>query len=144
MERGDTGATERERFRKYGTTFQANSWGTTCIHTMDVTNIQAILVQLFDNFGVEPMRLHVGQPFIGKGVFSTDGPYWRFSRELIKPMFARAQVANLDALDVHLSRMMDRIPHDGSTLDLQALLKLMICWTLLSLSRHTSKLNNLV
>lgn len=126
MKRGDTGKTERERFRKYGKTFEANSWGTRCVHTMETTNIQAILAQSFDNFGVEPMRLHIGEPFIGKGVFSTDGAYWRFSRQLIKPIFARAQIANLSAIDIHLDRMLSRIPRDGSTVDVQALLKLMV------------------
>lgn len=124
--RGDSASKERERFRNYGKTFQVNSWGKRCIHTMDVANTQAILSQLFDRFGVEPLRLHIGEPFIGKGVFSTDGAYWRQSRELIKPIFARAQISDFAALDVHLSHMIDRIPTDGSTVDLQALLKLMV------------------
>ena len=127
MKRGNTGETERERFRKYGKTFEANSWGTRCIHTMEAANIQVVLAQCFDRFGVEPMRLHIGEPFIGKGVFSTDGAYWQYSRELIKPIFARAQVADLGALDCHVNRMMNRIPCDGSVVDLQALLKLMVC-----------------
>ena len=127
MKRGDVGKTERERFRKYGKTFQANSWGTRCIHTMEPLNMQAVLAQSFDHFGVEPMRLHVGEPLIGKGVFSTDGAYWRFSRELIKPIFARVQVADLSAIDLYLDQMLGRIPRDGTTIDIQALLKLMVC-----------------
>ena len=126
MNRGNTASTERERFANYGKTFEANPWGERCIHTMDVANTQAVLSQLFDRFGVEPMRLHLGEPFIGKGVFSTDGAYWQQSRDLIKPMFARAQISDFTALDVHLNRMLDRIPTDGSTVDLQALLKLMV------------------
>lgn len=59
MKRGDSGRTERERFRRYGKTFEANSWGTRCVHTMDTANIQVILAQCFDSFGVEPMRLHI-------------------------------------------------------------------------------------
>lgn len=123
---GNSRSVEQDRFLKYGKTFEANSWGTKCIHTMDVANVQAVLAQLFDRFGVEPMRLHIGEPFIGKGVFSTDGAYWRHSRELIRPMFARALVSDFTALDVHLYRMMQRIPRNGSTFDLQALLKLMV------------------
>lgn len=126
MNRGNSASTERERFSDCGKTFEANSWGTKCIHTMDVANTQAVLSQLFDRFGVEPMRLHLGEPFIGRGVFSTDGAYWQQSRELIKPMFARAQISDFTALDVHLNRMMDRIPTDDHTVDFQALLKLMV------------------
>ncbi len=72
------------------------------------------------------MRLHTGEPFIGKRVFSTDGPHWQYSRELIKPLFARAQVAGLATFDLRLDRMMNRIPRDGSKIDLKALLKLMV------------------
>jgi hypothetical protein len=71
------------------------------------------------------MRLHTGEPFIGNRVFSTDRAYWQYSRELIKPLFARAQVADLATLDLHLDRMMNRIPRDGSTIGLQAVIKLM-------------------
>lgn len=41
-------------------------------------------------------------------------------------MFARAQSSDFTALDVHMNRMMGRIPKDGSTVDLQALLKFMV------------------
>ncbi|KAL8688494.1 MAG: hypothetical protein Q9218_005613, partial [Villophora microphyllina] len=124
MKRGETAKNERQRFHKYGKTFEANSWGTTCIHTMEPDNLQVVLAQCFDNFGVEPMRLHIGRPFIGKGVFSTDGAYWQYSRNLIKPIFARAQVSDLNTLGCHLEHMMDQIPRDGSTVDIQNLLKL--------------------
>ena len=93
---------------------------------MDPQNIQTVLSQHFKKFGVQPMRLHVGEPFIGKGVFSTDGDYWSHSRDLIRPMFAKAQIADFAALDIHLDRMMDKIPRDRSTVDLQALLKFMV------------------
>jgi len=126
MKRGNTEAAERERFRTYGKTFESTSWGTRCINTMNDKNIQAVLSRSFDDFGVEPMRLHIGEPFIGRGVFSTDGPYWKYSRDLIKPMFAKAQISSFTTLDIHLDRMMERIPRDGSTMDLQALLKLMV------------------
>ena len=127
MKRGNTTTAERERFLRYGKTFEAISWGTRCIHTMEVSNIQAVLSQLFDRFGVAPLRLNTGSPFIGKGVFTTDGADWQHSRELIKPIFARAQIADFSALNMHLDRMMSRIPHDGATFGLQALLKLMVC-----------------
>jgi len=48
MKRGDTGEIERERFRRYGKIFEANSWGTRCIHTIETTNIQVILARWFD------------------------------------------------------------------------------------------------
>ncbi|MCJ1251528.1 hypothetical protein MMC30_008763 [Trapelia coarctata] len=92
---------------------------------MNGKNIQAVLGHSFADFGVEAMRLHIGEPFIGRGVFSTDGTHWKHSRDLIKPMFTKAQISNFSALDVHLDRMMEWIPRDCSTIDLQTLLKLM-------------------
>lgn len=126
MKRGNAEAARRERFETYGKTYESTSWGTRCIDTMNDRNIQAVLSRSFDDFGVEPQRLHTGEPFIGRGVFSTDGPYWRYSRDLIKPMFAKAQISSFATLDIHLDRMMERIPRDGSTINLQALLKLMV------------------
>lgn len=52
---------------------------------------------------------------------TTDGSFWEHSRALIRPTFARAQIANLSTLEVHVSRMIDLIPKDGSTVDLQPL-----------------------
>ncbi|KAL9116138.1 MAG: hypothetical protein Q9227_000507 [Pyrenula ochraceoflavens] len=122
---GNTLALEQDLFDRVGQTYECNSWGSRQIHTMQPENIHAVLVSSFHRFGVQTMRLPVGEPFIGPGVFSTDGPYWRYSRGLIKPMFAQAQISDLDALQKHLERMMERIPHDGSTVELQSLLKLM-------------------
>ena len=119
-------ATEQELFARIGKTYECNSWGSRQIHTMESENIHAVLVNFFDMFGVQAIRLAVGEPFIGPGVFSTDGPYWRHSRELIKPMFARAQISDLDALQVHLDHMLEKIPRDGSTVELQSLLKMMV------------------
>ena len=59
MKRGNITAAERERFLRYGKTFEANSWGTRCIHTVEVANIQAVLSRLFDRFGIAPLRLPI-------------------------------------------------------------------------------------
>jgi hypothetical protein len=124
---GNSLAAQVERFSRIGKTYEVNSYGTRYIHTMHEQNIREVLGPSFEKFGVQSMRLAVGKPFIGPGVFTTDGPYWEHSRELIRPMFARAQISDLAALDVHLDRMFERLPQDGSTVDIQSLLKLMVC-----------------
>lgn len=113
-------------FSRLWKTYELNSWGTMAIHTMDPQNIHEVLATSFGKFGVQPLRLAVSEPFLGRGVFTTDGPYWEHSRELIRPMFSRAQISDLAALDVHLDRMFARLPQDGSTVELQRLLKLMV------------------
>lgn len=126
-EEGTSWAGERSRFARLGRTYEVNSWGNRLIMTMDSQNIREVLGTSFDNFGVQEMRMAVSGTFMGTGVFTTDGEYWEYSRKLIAPMFSRSQVSDLSALDVHLDRMFERLPRDGSTVELQGLLKLMVC-----------------
>lgn len=126
-EEGTSWAGDRNRFARLGHTFEVNSWGNRTIMTMDTQNIRKVLGTSFDKFGVQDMRLAVSSGFMGTGVFTTDGDYWEYSRKLIAPMFSRSQVSDLSALGVHLDRMFKRLPRDGSTVELQSLLKLMVC-----------------
>lgn len=119
-------ANEQALFARFGKTYECNSWGSRLIQTMQPENIHAVLVSSFDKFGVQEKRLPVAKPFLGPGVFTTDGPYWQHSRELIKPMFARVQITDLDILRVHLDRFIDKLPLDGSNVELRSLLKLMV------------------
>ena len=45
----------------------------------------------------------------------------RAARDLIKPAFVRDEIADLAAFDRHVSRFLEHIPKDGSTVDLQPL-----------------------
>lgn len=125
-EEGTSWAGQRNRFARLGRTYEVNSWGNRLIMTMDPQNIREVLGTSFDKFGVQEMRLAVSGTFMGPGVFTTDGEYWEYSRKLIAPMFSRSQVSDLSALDIHLDRMLERLPRDGSTVELQGLLKLMV------------------
>jgi hypothetical protein len=40
---------------------------------------------------------------------------------MIRPNFIRSQVADLDTFETHISHLIDAIPRDGSTVDLQEL-----------------------
>lgn len=44
-----------------------------------------------------------------------------FSEALVRPSFARAQVADLDTFETHIQHLIAKIPRDGSTIDLQPL-----------------------
>ncbi|KAI4122338.1 MAG: hypothetical protein LQ338_005877 [Usnochroma carphineum] len=52
---------------------------------------------------------------------TTDGSFWEHSRALMRPTFARSQVANLAAYDVLVERLIKLIPKDGIDTDLQPL-----------------------
>jgi cytochrome P450 len=111
----------KEQFNTYGHTFQSNPYGRTGIFTIEPPNLQAILATDSESFGLEPLRLFFFEPFIGRGIVTSDGPFWKHSRALIRPTFARAQVADLSAMKIHVDRLIDLIPKDGSTVDLQPL-----------------------
>lgn len=60
-------------------------------------------------------------PLLGHGIFTTDGAAWKHSRELLRPNFARAQVADLNTFEVHVAQLIKAIPRDTSTVNLQHL-----------------------
>ncbi|PQE07503.1 cytochrome P450 protein [Rutstroemia sp. NJR-2017a BBW] len=105
-------------FSKYGKTFEANSWGTKALYTMDSDNIRAILVTSKENFVVEPARLPATEAFLGRGIFNSDGPSWEQGRAITKPIFARAQISNLDFLEARVDVLIKMIPRDQTTVDL--------------------------
>ena len=111
----------KEQLDSYGYTFQSNLFGKIEVFTAEPQNLQAILATEFEDFGVEPMRLFVFEPLIGKGIMTTDGAHWAHSRALLQPIFSKTQFANYSAFETHVARLIDLIPKDGSTVDLQPL-----------------------
>ena len=92
----------------------------TIIATAEPANAKAIFGTQFDDFATGG-RLQVLGPLIGKGIFSSDGDDWRHSRAMIRPNFVRAQVANIDAIEIYFQDMLKHLPRDGTTVDLQPL-----------------------
>lgn len=113
----------KQLFETYGHTFQSRSWSRTKIYSIEPKNIQSVLATDFGSWGVQPMRLFAFEPFVGKGIMCSDGSFWEHSRTLIKPTFARAQIADLhlSTFDNHVQKLIKLIPGDGSTVDLQPL-----------------------
>ena len=117
----------QQLFEQHGSTFQVNSWGTTVINTREPKNIQTVLALAFDNFGVVPVKQKVtGGSFMAQGIFTADGAIWARSRALIRPTFARPQVANFESLESHVNRFLDLLPTDESPVDLQPIIKRLV------------------
>ncbi|KAG8526450.1 uncharacterized protein KY384_000043 [Bacidia gigantensis] len=112
-----------QMFAEYGHTFQSCSWFSTKVYTIEPKNLQAIFSTDFVNWGVGPMRLFAFRPFVGEGIMCTDGRSWESSRALIKPTFTRTNIANmhLSGFSIHVQRLIDLLPRDGTTVDLQPL-----------------------
>jgi cytochrome P450 len=120
-------------FNKYGKTYKAIRSGRTIIRTCDPEVFKAVLSTHFENFGMQPIRYEDGKGFFGNGMLVTDGPQWKHSRALIRPVFDIAHVANFDRLSAHVERFMQLVPRDGTTIDLYPLLKRLVGATLMEL-----------
>ena len=92
------------------------------IFTIEPENVKTILATKFKDYGLTSRRKRAFHPLLGWGIFSADGAEWKHSRELIRPNFARDQVADLDSFEEHVNLLIDAIPKDGkTTVDLQEL-----------------------
>jgi hypothetical protein len=102
-------------------TFSQLLLGEEVINTAEPENIKAILATKFKDFSLPPRRKESFQPVFGHGIFTTDGAEWEASRTLLRPNFVRNQVADIRTFEDHISRMISKIPRNGSTVDLQKL-----------------------
>jgi cytochrome P450 len=96
------------------------SSGSKAIATIEPENIKTMLSLKFKDFGLgEEKTAFV--PLLGYGIFTTDGGAWQHSREMLRPNFTRSQVGDLETFERHVSRLIQTIPRDGSTIDLSEL-----------------------
>ncbi|KAF7938626.1 uncharacterized protein EAE98_000964 [Botrytis deweyae] len=114
-------ALDDELFAKYGKTLHTLFFGRNHWMTMDPLVIQTVAATQADKFGSAPSNRKPAGPLLGDGAFTTDGHIWKWSRELLQPVFSRSQVSQLSGLESHLQRFLERIPRDGSTIDIQPL-----------------------
>jgi cytochrome P450 len=89
--------------------------------TDDPENIKAMLATNFNTWSIGKERIEQASEYLGKGIFTNEGAAWKHSRDLLRPCFERSQVADFSILENHTSQLIDRIPSDGSTIDLQPL-----------------------
>jgi cytochrome P450 len=111
----------KEQFERCGPTFMSQAFGTKRYHTIEPRNVQAVFAMDFEKWGVQPMRLFAFKPFVGAGIMCVDGKQWQRSRALIKPTFARGNIADvqLKTFTILVDQLLLCLPKDGSTIDLQ-------------------------
>jgi cytochrome P450 len=111
--------------QRYGKNFQLQTLiAQPAVMTLDPMNIRA--VNTAKEFGIEPMRLAGMEYFCGRGFLTTDGDIWQHSRKLLKPGFAKSNLANLDFLSQQVDKLLSELPAEGMTVDLQPLLYTMV------------------
>lgn len=91
------------------------------IMTIEPENLKTILSKDFKKWSLGRRRKVAFTPFLGVGIFTSDGMDWQHSRQMLRPNFHRSQLANLGFLESHIQDFIKVIPHDGSTIDLQVL-----------------------
>ena len=111
----------QKRHRRYGNTLTTRYLTTDLISTIEPENVKAILATNFEDWALPDRRKNAFDPLMGSGIFTTDGPAWRHSRQLLRPNFDRSQVGNLEMQETHVEHLIEAIPKDGSTIDLQPL-----------------------
>lgn len=111
-----------ERFEKLGDTYAFRIAGTYVASTRDPENIKAILATQFDAFGLGARHGHF-EPLLGDGIFTLDGAGWKHLRAMLRPQFAREQVAHVKLFERHLQLLKKHIEATkGQAFDLQELI----------------------
>ena len=93
------------------------------IFTADPENIKAILTSQFQDYGKGPEFHNEWKDFLGDSIFTTDNKQWQDSRNLIRPMFVRERVSDLDIIEQHVQKMMSFFgPGDGRMVEFNKLI----------------------
>ena len=134
-----------ERHLKVGKSFWVTSLGSHSLHTIEPANVQTAYSDNTGAWSIGHARLRGLEPFCGKGFITTDGETWAHSRKLINPIFAKTNIADLGPFAICVDRLLEKIPKDGSTVDLQPLLSSLVRpQLLLEDSRITINLSTIV
>lgn len=111
----------RKRFLRNGTTIKFKALNRVFISTIEPENLKTIMASNFKDWNLTDTRKRAFVPLFGEGIFTTDGVMWQHSREILRPSFARNQIGDLEMLDRHVDHLLQAIPRDNSTVDLQEL-----------------------
>lgn len=110
-----------EQFTEWGDTFVAKLVGVPIVFTKDPENIKAFLATQFNEFALGTRHAHF-KPLLGDGIFTLDSTGWKNSRAMLRPQFAREQVAHVTSLEPHIQTFAKHIRYaKGGVVDLQEL-----------------------
>lgn len=109
-----------ERFEKYGSdTAKMMVAGSVLFVTRDPENIKALLGTQFNDYDLG-IRHRQFLPLLGDGIFTLDSQGWKHSRAMLRPQFAREQVAHVKMLEPHVKHLITHIKkYNGSKFDIQ-------------------------
>ena len=98
-------------------TVQAQLLDYELIVTRDPENINAALAIQTRDFEIGSHRAESFRPLLGVSIFTSRGEAWKHSRVLVRPVFSREQISDLDLPERHVSALSKRLPtgEDGWT-----------------------------
>ncbi|XHG07171.1 hypothetical protein AWENTII_010332 [Aspergillus wentii] len=73
----------------------------------------------FSSFGLSTHRYAQYSPFLGEGIFTSDGQAWEQTRKLLRPQFAKDAMPSLQWFDYHFQHLMQNFASDGQPFDIQ-------------------------
>ncbi|EEQ39856.1 hypothetical protein CLUG_03984 [Clavispora lusitaniae ATCC 42720] len=95
--------------------------GRYAITTRDPENVKAILATQFNDFNLGNRNQHI-KVTLGDGIFTLDGAGWKSSRAMLRPQFAREQIAHVQSLERHVQRLAQKVRGTkGERFDIQPL-----------------------
>ncbi|KAI4716382.1 cytochrome P450 52A1 [Aureobasidium sp. EXF-10727] len=110
----------RGNFQTFGPTFVVSTLTSIAVHTTEAENIKTAYSLRFDDWSARPGRQAFKHVMAGS-TFMSDGPVWSHGRGILRPMFAKDRITDLDLFESHFQKLLKLIPKDGSTFDLGAL-----------------------
>lgn len=103
-----------DRFNAMGRyTFGVRILGTSNLITAEPKNVQAILATQFNDFAMGRARKTNLKIVLGRSIFAVDGRAWNSSREALRPIFSRENIANLEMLEKHVQTLLACIEAQG-------------------------------
>ena len=111
-----------EQFEANGHTHAVRILGGESTWTIEPDNIRQVLAVNFKDYSIKE-REPVLRPLLGRGIFVTDGEDWARSRALLRPNFAKDQVADLSMIERHIQLFLQRIPNTAEMIDLHELIQ---------------------
>lgn len=93
---------------------EAQVLGRRIIFTADPENIKAVLATQFSDYGKGEPFHREWKEFLGDSIFTTDGPAWHASRQLLRPQFSRERISDLHTFESHLETLFKAIANGGA------------------------------
>ncbi|KAJ4306964.1 hypothetical protein N0V88_000337 [Collariella sp. IMI 366227] len=89
--------------------------------TREPEHVKTILTTKFREYGKGKQFHDAWSPFLGDSIFTTDGQQWSDSRALIRPMFIKDRVRDLEIFDKWTTTLISKLPASGHTVDVMDL-----------------------